>query len=150
MEVPVAVLMFVGVYSLPPSARWLALRGKAVEAVASLAFVYPNDVDARDAARQIHLGASHAADALQGLLYRANAVEAGHPVHAEADRRSAHDQAFLYGAVLSALRQALHIELCQQSELASVLLPLAALRTPTPLSSQCGTACASSEQLQRR
>ena len=41
-----------GAQSLPPSARWLALRGKNVEAVASLAFVYPNDVDARDAAAQ--------------------------------------------------------------------------------------------------
>ena len=73
-------------------------------------------VDARDAARQIHLGASHAADALQGLLYRANAVEAGHP--AEADRRSAHDQAFL-GAVLSALRQALYIDASSPSLLVS-------------------------------
>ena len=49
---PVSALLFVGAQSLPPSARWLALRGKNVEAVASLAFVYPNDVDARDAAAQ--------------------------------------------------------------------------------------------------
>ena len=50
--VPVSIVLFVGAQSLPPSARWLALRGKNVEAVASLAFVYPNDVDARDAAAQ--------------------------------------------------------------------------------------------------
>mmetsp|Transcript_11912 Transcript_11912/g.35557 ORF Transcript_11912/g.35557 Transcript_11912/m.35557 type:complete len:495 (-) Transcript_11912:28-1512(-) len=49
---PASLLLLVGAQSLPPSARWLALRGKAVEAVASLAFVYPNDVDARDAAAQ--------------------------------------------------------------------------------------------------
>ena len=47
--VPLSIVLFVGAQSLPPSARWLALRGKNVEAVASLAFVYPND-DARDAA----------------------------------------------------------------------------------------------------
>ena len=50
--VPASILLLVGAQSLPPSARWLALRGKNVEAVASLAFVYPNDVDARDAAAQ--------------------------------------------------------------------------------------------------
>ena len=50
--VPASGLLLVGAQSLPPSARWLALRGKNVEAVASLAFVYPNDVDARDAAAQ--------------------------------------------------------------------------------------------------
>ena len=71
-------------------------------------------VDARDAARQIHLGASHAADALQGLLHRANAVAAGHAVHAEADRRSAHDQSC--GAVLSAAAELV----CRNERLASV------------------------------
>lgn len=50
--VPVSVLLCIGAKSLPPSARWLALRGKQVEAVASLSFVYPHDVDARDAAVQ--------------------------------------------------------------------------------------------------
>ena len=35
---PASVLLLVGAQSLPPSARWLALRGKNVEAVASLAF----------------------------------------------------------------------------------------------------------------
>jgi sugar porter (SP) family MFS transporter len=57
---PFSVLLFVGAKSLPPSARWLALRGKQSEAVASLAFVYPNDVDARDAAAQELAAASEA------------------------------------------------------------------------------------------
>ena len=39
--VPASVLLLVGAKSLPPSARWLALRGKNVEAVTSLAQIHP-------------------------------------------------------------------------------------------------------------
>lgn len=38
---PLALVMFFGIYSLPPSARWLALKGRADEAVQSLKFVTP-------------------------------------------------------------------------------------------------------------
>jgi MFS family permease len=37
-----AVVMFLGMFFLPPSCRWLALRGKVGEAVSSLQFVSPD------------------------------------------------------------------------------------------------------------
>ncbi|KAJ1426934.1 general substrate transporter [Ochromonadaceae sp. CCMP2298] len=37
-----AVVMFVGMYFLPPSCRWLALRGRVSEAIDSLHFVSPD------------------------------------------------------------------------------------------------------------
>jgi len=36
-----AVVMFIGIWFLPPSCRWLALKGKTEEAIASLKFVHP-------------------------------------------------------------------------------------------------------------
>jgi len=41
-----AVAMFCGMYYLPPSARWLALKGRASETKQSLRFVTPNISDA--------------------------------------------------------------------------------------------------------
>jgi len=47
---PLALVLFRGALRLPPSARWLALRGRAADARKSLAFVYPSDADALNAA----------------------------------------------------------------------------------------------------
>ena len=42
-SIPLALLLYWGAYCLPPSARWLSLKGDAAGARASLTFVYPND-----------------------------------------------------------------------------------------------------------
>ena len=42
-SVPLSVLLYVGAAALPPSARWLALKGDMDGARKSLAFVYPDD-----------------------------------------------------------------------------------------------------------
>lgn len=49
-SIPLAAVLFLGCYRLPPSARWLALKGEPERARASLAFVYPDDDDALEAA----------------------------------------------------------------------------------------------------
>ena len=41
VALPIAVAMSIGIYLLPPSARWLCLRGRLDDAKASLAFVLP-------------------------------------------------------------------------------------------------------------
>ena len=47
VSVPVAITMFIGVYSLPPSARWLALHGRLKEARSSMSYVMPGVTDAQ-------------------------------------------------------------------------------------------------------
>ena len=42
LSIPFAILMFIGMLSLPYSARWLALKGRIDEARQSLKFVTPN------------------------------------------------------------------------------------------------------------